>query len=248
MLIGLFAGGRWHTTVIYLMVAAACGFLVRQPITLVVKAYSGRRSRDVLPVAWFWIAVYAGVGLLHVTGLVLRGFGYLLYLAAPGVLIFGWYLLLLSRRAERRQELMEILATGAIALVAPAGMWAGSGTPQAIGWWLWLLVWAQSATGIVYVYLRLEQRVLKQTPALRERMRQGTAALSIASGSLGLAAGLGALGLVQRWLFVPFAVQWLEVLLGVCNPAVGQRPAKIGMRQLAVSVLFTILFIVLWRV
>ena len=103
--IGIFAGGRWHTTVLYLAVAATCAFLVRQPITLVVKVHSGRRSRETLATAWFWVALYTAVGLLHVTGLVLRGFGYLLYLAAPGFLVFGWYLYLLSRRAERRQML-----------------------------------------------------------------------------------------------------------------------------------------------
>ena len=45
-----------------------------------VKVRSGRRPRDTLPAAWFWIAVYGAVGALHVLGLVLRGFGYVLYL------------------------------------------------------------------------------------------------------------------------------------------------------------------------
>ena len=91
-------------------------------------------------------------------GLVLRGFGYLLYLAIPGVAVFTWYLVLLSRREERRQGFLEVLATGSMALIAPAGMWAGLGRPDPQGWWLWLLVWAQSASSIVFVYYRLAQR------------------------------------------------------------------------------------------
>ena len=114
--------GRWHTATIDLIVAAACGFLVRQPIGLMVKVAAGRRGRDVLPAALFWTALYGGIAALHVTGLVLRGFAYILVLAVPGLLVFGWYLVLLYHRHERRQWLMEILATGSIALVAPAGM------------------------------------------------------------------------------------------------------------------------------
>jgi len=46
LVIGLFAGGRWTTPCLYLIVAALAGFLIRQPLTLAVKVRSGRRSRD----------------------------------------------------------------------------------------------------------------------------------------------------------------------------------------------------------
>ena len=68
---------------------------------------------------------------------------------------------------------MEILATGSIALVAPAAMWVGQGAPDPLGWWLWLLMWLQSATGIAFVYLRLEQRPLKRKPTVAERIHMG---------------------------------------------------------------------------
>ena len=85
LLIGLFAGGRFVTPTVYLLVASICGFLVRQPITIAVKILGGRRSRDDLPAASFWIAAYSLVGALHVAGLVLRGFEYVLYLAVPAI-------------------------------------------------------------------------------------------------------------------------------------------------------------------
>ena len=157
---------------------------MRQPIGLMVKVAAGRRGRDVLPAATFWVAVYGGVAALHVAGLVLRGFAYILVLAVPGLFVFCWYLLLLYRRAERGQRVMEILATGSVALVAPAGMWAGRGVADSLGWWLWLLMWLQSATGIAYVYLRLEQRPLKRTPPVAERMRMGTPPLIVGSSAL----------------------------------------------------------------
>jgi hypothetical protein len=246
LIIGVFAGGRWHTTVIYLTVAAACGFLVRQPISLLVKVAAGRRGRDVVPAAAFWVVLYGAIASLHVTGLVMRGFAYILVLAAPGLLVFAWYLFLLYRRAERRQRVMEILATGSIALVAPAGMWAGQGEANSLGWWLWLLMWLQSATGIVYVYLRLEQRPFKQAPVARERLRMGSYAMLIAAAGLVLALALGRLDIVSRWLWVPYLWQFAEVTQGVWRPALGVRPVAIGMRQLLVKIVFVVLFVVTW--
>ena len=246
LIVGLFVGGRWHTTVIYLTVAAACGFLVRQPIGLMVKVAAGRRGRDLLPAAAFWVTLYGAVAALHVTGLALRGFSYILVLAVPGLLVFGWYLLLLYRRAERRQWLMEILATGSIALVAPAGMWAGRGETDPLGWWLWLLMWLQSAAGIVFVYLRLEQRRHHEAPPPGQRLREGAAALTVATLGLLLAAGLGGAGIVSIWLWVPYLWQALEVTRGVLQPAIGVKPVAIGVRQLVVKIVFVLLFVALW--
>lgn len=245
--IGLFAGGRWHTTAIYLTVAATCGFLIRQPITLIVKVLAGRRPKDTLRAAWFWCGVYGSIALLHVTGLVVRGFGYILYLAVPGLLVFGWYLYLIFRRDERRQWFLEITATGVMALVAPAGMWIGLGYPSASGWLLWIMVWLQSAAGIAYAYLRLEQRQLKELSPMAKRWKLGGSALAISSLGLGLAVGLGLAGILPGGLFVAFAVQWGEVLWGVRNPAIGWKPTAIGYRQLVVSIAFTVLFILAWR-
>lgn len=244
LLIGLFAGGRFKTATLYLVVAALCGFLCRQPITLVIKALSGRRTRDDLRPAVFWILIYAAIGALHVTGLVLRGFGYVLYLVVPALPVFAWYLYLVTRREERRQMLLEILAAGAMALSAPAGLWIGVGEYDSRGWLLWALTWAQSAASIVYAYLRLEQRAGGEAPG---RFRRARASLVLASLNVIAAIALGLFDIVPFWLFLPYAVQWVEVVRGVLRPAVGLRPQAIGTRQAFVSGLFTVLFIVIWN-
>ena len=135
LLIGIFAGGHWSTPLLYLILAALSAFLIRHPIVIAVKAYSGRRSRKDLPAARFWMVVYGVIGLLMVAGLVLRGFGYVLYLALPGAPVFGWHLWLVSRRAERRQAGVEIIASGVLALSAPAAYWVSIGAPDPVGWW-----------------------------------------------------------------------------------------------------------------
>ena len=246
--IGIFAGGDWSTPLLYLILAALAGFLIRQPIAIAVKIRSGRRSRRDLPAAQFWIIVYGAIGLLMGAGLVLRGFGYLIYLALPGIPVFGWHLWLVSRRAERRQAGVEIIASGVLALSAPAAYWISIGSPDATGWWLWGLTWLQSAASIVYAYLRLEQREWQETPSLEKRLQAGQRAILYTSFNLTLTVLLSIADWLPTWIFVPYALQWTETIWGTFNPAVGVKPTKIGIRQLIVSTLFTTLFIITWNI
>ena len=246
LLIGLFAGERWSSATIYLVVAAFSAFLIRQPVTIAVKAYSGRRSRRDLPAAYFWITVYGLVGLLALLSLVALGFGYLLFLALPGLPVFAWHLFLVTRRSERRQMAMEMVGSGVLALAAPAGMWVGVGYPDPRGWWLFGLVWLQSAASIVYAYMRLEQRTLPSVPPLQTRLAMGARAMSYVSFNLFTVLGLSLLGILPALLPTPYALQWIETIWGTFHPAVGVKPTRIGMRQLIYSTLFTILFILTW--
>lgn len=246
LIIGLAVGRHWTEPVTYLIVAAVCGFLVRQPMTIAIKALSGRRSRSDLPAALFWSAFYTLIGLVHVLGLVLRGMGYLLYLAIPGIAVFAWYLYLVWRRDERRQLMLEIVGSGVFALTAPAGLWAALGYPDRLGWLLWLLTWAQSAASIVYVCLRLQQRTLEQAPTARGKLIMGLPSMTLTSLNLLSVAALGADGLISQALALAYIPQWIEALLGTYRPAIGYKPSWIGVRQLSVSTLYTLLFIWTW--
>lgn len=259
LLIGLFAGERFEAESVQLIAAAMGAFLLRQPVSVAVKAYSGRRSREDLPAARFWMLVYGTIILLALAGLIAEGYAYLLFLAVPGLPVFGWHLYLVSKRAERRQAGVEILATGALALAAPAAFWIGRGQYHPLGWALWLGVWLQSAASIVYAYLRLEQREMPvgqarlengeqaPGPARSALRRMGRRAFAYTSFNLALALVLGGADILPRWLFVPYLLQWIETLWGVFHPAIGWKPVKIGVRQLLVSALWTVLFIVTWR-
>ena len=48
-------------------------FLLRQPVSIAVKAYAGRRSRADLPAARFWMLIYGVIILLALAGLVAEG-------------------------------------------------------------------------------------------------------------------------------------------------------------------------------
>ena len=252
LLIGLFAGGELKPASINLIVAAMGAFLLRQPVSMAVKAYSGRRSRADLPAARFWMLAYGMLTLLALAGLIAEGFVYILFLAIPGIPVFAWHLYLVSKRAERRQAGVEILATGALSLAAPAAYWIGQGGYDVLGWALWLLTWLQSAASIVYAYLRLEQRTWPtkgEQAGSEERgelWRMGKRAFQYTSFNLALTLVLGWSAWLPRWIFVPYLLQWLETLWGITHPARGWKPTAIGIRQLIVSTLFTIFFILAW--
>ena len=251
LLVGIFAGGDFTYATFNLIVAAMSAFMIRQPLTVAVKAYSGRRSKTDLDSARFWVLVYGSISALALLGLILEGFGYILFLAVPGLPVFAWHLWLVSRRAERRQAGVEVIATGVLSLTAPAAYWIGIREYDSIGWWLWGFTWLQSAASIVYAYLRLSQRELDQDQAAvksrSERWRIGRRALLYTSFNLAVSIGLGFSNLVPRFIFIPFLAQWLETLWGITHPAVGWKPTRIGIRQLIVSIAWTILFIAFWR-
>lgn len=251
LLVGIFAGGNFTFAAFNLVLAAMSAFMMRQPTTVLVKAYSGRRPKSDLAAARFWLLIYGGIASLALLGLMLQGFGFFLLLAVPGVVVFGWHLKLVSQRAERKQAGVEVIATGVLALAAPAAYWVGIGRYDPPGWWLFLWVWLQSAASIVYAYLRLDQRELKQDQAAglerSELWKMGKRALLYTTFNLIASLILGLAKLIPFFIFIPFLVQWLETLWGITHPSIGWKPVRIGIRQLAVSTMWTLLFILVNR-
>ncbi len=247
LVLGVWAGGALPVATAYLLVAATAGFLLRQPITALVKVRSGTRPASDVPAACFWIAIYSLLAGLHVLGLVLRGFGSILVLALPAVLIMGWYVALVGRRAQRHQPGVELLGAGALSLAAPAAMWIGLGWADPRGWLLWVLVWAASAASIASTHVQLEQRTWTEPRPLRTRLHTGRSALiGAAALPLGVAV-LAASGLVPALLVMPYLILAAETLQSVLRPARGRRPRQIGVRQLTTNVLFTVAFLLTWH-
>ena len=247
LLIGLFAGARWTAASGWLIVAALAVFLFRQPLTVIVKVWSKRRGPQDLAPACFWSAFYGLLALIGLAGLWWEGQAQLAILALPGLPVFVWYLYLVARRAERRQLGVEIVASGVLALAAPAAYWIGRGAPDPMGWWLWALAWFQSAASIVYAGLRLEQRPWKTLPSVRQRLRVAARALAYTWFNLVAVTALVLTDVLPTLLPLPFLLQAAETVYGTLRPAAGVKPTRIGVRQLIVSTLFTVIFIVAWR-
>ncbi|MHB8933565.1 MAG: YwiC-like family protein [Bellilinea sp.] len=246
LLIGLFVGGNFSWASVLFIASALSAFMLRQPVTILVKILSKRRPRSEMSVAVFWISAYIVIGLGALTGLIMMGYFSLLYLVVPALPVFGWHLWLVSRRSERRQVAVEIAGSGALALTAPAAYWIGVGDYDPVGWLLWCLTWIQAAVSIYYAYLRLEQRTWKEVPSVSLRWQAGRTEIAAATTALLLVIILSIFTIVPALLPLAYAIQWLETIYGTFKPAVKVKPTIIGLRQLFVSTLFTIVFILTW--
>ncbi len=184
LLIGLFCADNWSSASLILIVALIAAFLLRQPVSIAVKVISGRRSRQDLNPAIFWMLIYGLIAFSASIGLIWLGFSYLLFLTIPGFAVFTWHLILISKRAERRQMGVELVGSGVLALSAPAAYWVGVGSPDPTGWLLFGLSWLQSAASIVYAYLRLDQRSISRILTVRERFKLGFRAVLYSSFNL----------------------------------------------------------------
>lgn len=247
LLIGLFAGGEINRISFILILASMSAFLVRQPVSVLVKIISGRRPTSSLSVAVFWTSIYGFLIFSALISLVFSGHWYLILLALPAAPVFAWHLYLVAKRTERKQAGVEILATGVLALAAPAFYWVGKGGYHPLGWMLWFLVWFQSAASIVHAYMRLEQRTLSVDTSRSKLWQMGRRALIYTTFNLGLSLILGLTKFLTAGIVLPYLLQWLETLWGVTHPAIKKKPTMIGIRQLVISTLFTILFIIMWR-
>lgn len=243
--IGLALGGLRPASLL-LVASVLAAFLICQPVTIAVKAFSGRRPKTELPAAATWLAIYGVLGLVTAGSLLALGYGSILWLAVPAAPVFAWHLWLVSRRAERRQWLMEIAASGVLALSATAAYWVGRGVYDSTGWLLWALSWLQVAGTILYAYLRLQQRQRKTMPIPREGWEMARGALLYNLAALVLVGVLALAHIVPGLLVLVYLIQPLEVVWGTLHPAVGVKPKIIGIRQLMISLLFTLAFILAW--
>lgn len=245
LLIGLFLGGISKGSV-PLVLTLLAAFLIRQPVTMLVKIHTGRRNEKERFPALVWFTIYSIILLINLIVLIVQGYAYILLLAVPAVPVFVWHLWLVSKRAERRKKLIEIAAGGVLALAAPAAYWIGLQSYHPTGWLLWILAWGQVTGTILYAYLRLNQRQLTQVPSTKETFQMGQEAIIFNISLLLCVVMTSFLGLNTTILILAFLIQPVEVLWGIFHPAIKTPPKKIGVRQLIISSLFTVVFIVLW--
>ena len=108
------------------------------------------------------------------------------------------------------------------------------------------MTWLQSAASIVYAYLRLAQRELPAAPEPVSRLRMGRRALQYTTFNLAWVIFFSMFRVLPPLLPLPYLLQWGETLWGTLRTAVGVKPTSIGLRQLLISTLFTVLFIIAW--
>ncbi len=241
LIIGTSAAGGPSSAFLTLFLAALFAFLIRQPISIIVKALSGRRNKEDVRPAMFWVIVYGFGLLLFVAILVAQGYRQILLLAIPGIPVFIWNIKLISKRAERGQRGIELVGSGVLALAAPAAYWVSGGTDVFLPWILWLLTWLQSAASIVNVYDRLEFRKLDRLPPVELRLQNGRRSLAYHIFNVILSAILAVGGRIPWLSVIAFVLMLVDSAESVIHPPIGARARAIGFRQLGASILFVIL-------
>lgn len=242
LLVGVAAGSRLGADLIWLTIASLAAFSLRQPAAIAVKALSGRRPRSQLYPGLLWSTAYLLILIAALLALLAAGHRRLLWLAAPGVPVFVWHLWLVSRRSERDQPGIEIVAAGVLALAAPAAYWVSGGDANLVAASLWVLMWLQSAASIVQVHYRLS---LRRSAAALEQERSGSGrVLAYHAASAGASAVAALLNLAPALAPLAFSVPLIDGVLSVARPDPDAPPRAIGLRQLVVSSLFVLLMVV----
>ena len=244
--VGLGLAWKLDLAVLWVWLGILLLFLARQPMLILVKALSGRRSREDIQPALVWLILYGGLALIPAGLLIGSGRAALVWLALPALPALLWQLWLVTRRAER-QMTVELAGSGALALAAPVAYFAATGRFDLIALLAWLLCWFQSAAAIVYVYLRLEQRRLTVAPAQRDQWIMGRRAVLYHTLNLVASIALAATRVLPALVPLAFAAMLAEVARGTFHPAVGAKPQALGFSQTVATIVFIVLLVLAYR-
>jgi hypothetical protein len=247
-IIGIGVGGRFKIELLWLTLSSLGGFLLLQPLTILIKVIAGRKPKTELAPSLFWSFLYSLLALIPLLQLLLANYFFILYLALAAFPVLVWQLILVARREERGQMGIELVGSGVLALAAPAAYWIAKDGMNLTGWLLWILCWAQSAGAIVYIYLRLEHRRLSEMPNPRDRFAMAKRALLYSTFNVVAVIALATFALTPPLVVIPFIAMLLETIYGaLIKPGIGAKPVTIGVRQVFITIIFAALMILTYR-
>lgn len=236
---GAAAAGRADGAFAVLSLAAFGLFMVRQPMTVAIRALSTTSARSDLVPALFWLALYSTVLLASLIALITMGHGRVLWLGLGGVPVFAWHLIRSRRKDRRFRADLDIAAAAALALTAPAAYWVGGGSAAWTPWILWAMLSAAFSASILQVLVRLRQRQYPETAA--HAWRDNMPYLIHHAINLCGALALAVTGLAPLLSIPAFLLTLVDGIEGAIRPPVDRKATYIGFRQLTVSILFVLL-------
>ncbi|NUM54978.1 MAG: YwiC-like family protein [Candidatus Hydrogenedentes bacterium] len=239
--VGIAAAGTVRPGTMAVVVGAFAAFCVRQPLTLFIKSYRLASLRVERGPAGFWVLLYGAICALVAIALLLDGNLRVLALAIPAIPVFAWHFYLVARGNERRQMLRDVLAAMALALSGTAAYWSCGGGNDVTAILVWLLPGLHSSASVVHMFLRLDQRRWEEAGALSRRLRLGTGPFAHHAANVVFACAFWAAGYVSILGVVAFVLCFADGVWAILVPQVGHTPKQLGMRQLAVSAIFSVL-------
>ena len=226
-----------------LFFAVLAGFLLRQPVSLLARAFKrGKPSGGAAPVL-FWLGIYGAIAGGGFIGLLAAGhhwaglFAAALALAGAAQLRYG------MDRAGRHSLALQLLGAVTLALCAPAAYLAGGDADYAFAGGLWALLGVYGACTVVLVRYRIQTRRLPVDDTALRYGRSAAGAAALCGAGLLLAGALYGYGVTPLLAGAVFLIPLADIADSVLRPPRGHRPKQIGMRQLAASSAFYLLFL-----
>lgn len=227
------------TDALLLAVATLSVFCLRQPLSLFVRGLFRKGRQPDIP-ALVWTLVYTSAGLLPFLLLLVRGFGYLWWFAAPVPLLLGGYVWMTFRRYERQERLIECIGAATLCLTAPAVvLLAGSTNAPAV--LLWGLCAIQAVGSVLQIHTRL---TFRQAERKQQPRPWGVAIQALAWHAIAVAvASYLSFAAQIPFLPVPYLLVLGESLYRLRGPH-DVKIVRIGIQQLILSVSFSVLLTV----
>ncbi len=240
LLLGYAVSGFRSSACMALLALAATGlFLLREPAELWMR---GRKSRGTLlwGIVYLLLAAAGGIPLL----LSRQNHG-LLGTALTGMLLFLLHGRLAANRRQDRSLAGELVGTSALTLTAPAAYMVGTGSVSAAAAALWgaCILFYSSSVFSVRLYLAAARAKKEWSPAVKQRIVRSSVFYHLLLSIALLAADTAMAIPAALWLslaFLPAIVRGFATIQKL-TPAVPVLK-KVGMREAALSLWFTIAF------
>lgn len=241
----------WHGAELATAVAAFAALSVKDPVVLLLRerliwkrAHSDGSAARKWAAIWSTLLVASGVVLLSTWPLVA-------VVAMAGALgAFSGLAVWVNVKNKQRSTLFQIVSAAALTSSSLAMSLSATGRIVDWCWWLWALLGAQAATGILVVHARLDARIALKGKVVDDGKFRRSAILAIAALVCG--AFFMLFGEHRPWLAVALmgaALVYSNDLRAQLSPANLEMPLmRVGRRALAMSSLYAILLIAgLWR-
>ena len=240
----------WHWVELATAVAAFAAMSVKDPVVLLLRErFVWKRAHADGPAARKWATIWSV--LLVASGIVLlMTWPLVAVVAMAGSLgAFSGLAVWVNVKNKQRSTLFQILSAAALTSSSLAMSLSAKGAIADWCWWLWGLLGAQAATGILVVHARLDAKIaLKGKVADDGKFRR---AAMVAIAVLVCGAFYMLFSAHRPWLAVALmfaALVYSNDLRAQLNPENLEMPLmRVGRRALAMSSLYAVLLIVgLW--
>ncbi len=161
LVVGIGVAGTVNGPVLLFGLTTMVLFLMRYPLSLVIKGRQRSRTR---PDAWRWVVIYAGLALgLGGALLVWSRLWGLLALGGVAGLLLTLYLWQVAHHAET-SAVGELLGVAGLALGAPGAYAVGTGRFDSTALVLWVLNLLYFGGSVFYVRLRVREQSRRPAP------------------------------------------------------------------------------------